>query len=351
MKKIISLLLICSILVLTLSSCGTKKEVLRVFNWGDFIADGVLDEFEDLYNCKIIYEVYDSNETMMTKVESGGNYDVVFPSDYAVAMMADKDLLMEIDFSKITNYKDVDPAYLLDAPYTDYCVPYMWGTLGILYNKEMVTDPVDSWGILFDDASMEKYHNQIYMLKGMRDSMGTALMYLGYSMNTADPKEINEAKELLLKQKAHVQGYMTDDVKDKMLGEEGAMALVFSGEGMKAVDDSEGMLGYSIPKEGTNLAIDNVAILKNAQNPELAHKFIDFLCSTDIAMRGAEETGYSSPMVSVREQLPENIKNSPRYPSHDILNKSEIFFSLSEETNALWNAAWIEIRGTVVDDE
>ena len=111
MKKIISLLLICSLLVLTLSSCGTKKEVLRVFNWGDFIADGVLDEFEDLYNCKIIYEVYDSNETMMTKVESGGNYDVVFPSDYAVAMMADKDLLMEIDFSKITNYKDVDPAY------------------------------------------------------------------------------------------------------------------------------------------------------------------------------------------------------------------------------------------------
>ena len=106
MKKIISLLLICSLLVLTLSSCGTKKEVLRVFNWGDFIADGVLDEFEDLYNCKVIYEVYDSNETMMTKVESGGNYDVVFPSDYAVAMMADKDLLMEIDFSKITTFHD-----------------------------------------------------------------------------------------------------------------------------------------------------------------------------------------------------------------------------------------------------
>lgn len=342
--KIAALICATAVAATALVGCsGEKKPVLKVANWGDFIAEGVISDFEEEYNCKVIYSEYDSNEIMLAQVRNSGadNYDVVFPSDYAVAAMREEGLLHELNYDNIPNYKNISETYKKQAhdPEDKYSVPYMAGVLGILYNTDKVTEPVDSMGIMFDD----KYAGQIFMLNGMRDTIGMTLAYLGYSMNTENQDELNQAKDLLMKQKPNVLAYVTDEVKDKMRVGEGALALVFSGEGMKAVDDTEN-LAFAIPKEGTNLAIDTTVVLKSSKNIELAEKFIDFLCRPDIALRNAEETGYISPNSAAVAQLPPELKNDPnRNPTKEIIDNSEIFLNLPEEAMERWSQIWTEV--------
>ena len=345
-KRILALALVVTMASLLLAGCGgEKKETLKVFNWGEYIADGVIKDFEKEYNCRVIYETFDSNEAMMAKVQNSGSssYDVVFPSEYTVSKMIELDMLHEINYENVPNASYINEAYkgLSYDPENKYSVPYMMNTLGILYNTEMVTEDVNSIGILFDD----KYEGNVLMLNGMRDTLGMALKYLGYSMNTANPSEIEEAKNLLIKQKPNVLAYCGDEVRDKMLNGEAALALVFSGEGNKAVAESDGMLEMTaVPKEGSNLAIDTMVILKGSQHTLLAEQFVNFMLRPDIALRNAEETGYTSPNTEAVKMLPPEIgENKNYYPAEEELSRCEIFLYLPEEAEKLWSDAWTKV--------
>lgn len=325
-----------------LTGCTRDKPTIYVYNWGDYIDESILEEFEKETGIKVVYDTYATNEDMYVKIKAGGSsYDVIFPSDYMLTRMIEEGLVQKLDLTKIPNAKYIEPRHLgwdYD-PKNEYSLPYYWGTVGILYNTTMVDDPVESWDILWDP----KYEKEILMLDSQRDSIGAALLKLGYSINTKDPQELAEAAELLKQQKPLVLAYVVDEGKDKMVAGEAALALTWSGEAMYAIGENPD-LSYAIPKEGTNLWFDVMAIPKGAKNIEGAHKFMDFLNRPEIALRNAEYTGYSTPNLAAWEMLPEEVRNDPRaYPSEEVLANTEVFVSLGE-TLKEYDRIWTEVK-------
>ena len=252
-----------------------NDEKLVVYNWGEYIDPEVLTIFEKETGIDVIYEEFETNEILYPKISSGAiAYDVICPSDYMIQRMIKNDLLSEIDFDNIPNLKNIGKQYLEQSrqfdPENKYSVPYCWGTVGILYNKTMVDEPVDSWSILWD----EKYKDSILMQDSVRDAFGVALKYLGYSLNSTDLDELTEAKNLLIEQKPLVQAYVIDQVRDKMIGNEAAIGVIYSGEAIYTQKENSN-LEYVIPKEGSNIWIDSWVIPKNAEHKENAEKFIN----------------------------------------------------------------------------
>jgi len=278
------------------ASVGAAKTKLYVFNCGDYIADTTIEKFETAYpEYEVVYEVFDTNEAMYQKlVSSNIPYDVLIPSDYMIERLIKENRLKEIDMTQLENYHYIGEAYKNTSydPENKYSVPYMWGTLGILYNKEKVDDVVDSWSILWN----EKYKGQILMLDSMRDSMAVALKKLGYSMNTTNESEINEAAQALIEQKPLVAEYGVDILKDKMIQGSYAFTVAYSGDALymqnqnAELNGGESVLEYVIPKEGSNFWIDAMCIPTTSQNTEGAMKFIDFMCSTEIAFDNISES-------------------------------------------------------------
>ena len=273
MKKNIKLFagfLIAVFLLSTLVGCFSgKKERLTVYNWADYIDESVLRQFEKEYGVKVIYETFSTNEDMYVKLKSGGaGYDVAFPSDYMIERMIKEDMLERIDMHNIDNYKYIDDTFknLSFDPDNEYSVPYLWGTLGILYDENIITEPVDSWDILWD----EKYKGQILMLDSQRDSIGVALKKLGFGLNAENVEQLELAKQELIRQKPLVMAYIVDEVKDMMIGREAALAVVWSGEAMEVTTEAGGGFKYVVPKEGSNIWFDNMVICKTTKNKELA---------------------------------------------------------------------------------
>lgn len=320
----------------------SDKPTLYVYNWGDYIDEDILDQFEDEHDVKLVYDTYSTNEDMYVKVTSGGsNYDVLFPSDYMIKRMIDEDLLEIINMDNIPNYKYIDPSFknLEHDPNNEYSVPYMWGTVGILYNTTMVEEPVDSWQILWD----EQYSKEILMIDSQRDSIGITLMMLGYSLNSTDPDQLEEAKQALIAQKPLVLAYVIDEAKDKMVAEEAAMAVVWSGDAIYAMRENEN-LQYAIPNEGSNLWFDGMVIPKTSENKELATKFIDFMNDPEIAFVNAEYTGYSTPHIQARQLLdPEIAEDKAAYPDADVLANCEVFVHIGEMLRQ-YDRIWTEIK-------
>ena len=210
---------------------------MYVYNWGDYIDESILKDFEEEYGIRVVYDTYATNEDMYVKIKSGGStYDVIFPSDYMLTRMREEGMLEKLDLEKIPNSKYIDPRFLgADYdPNNEYSLPYMWGTLGILYNTNLVDDPVDSWDILWNP----KYAKQILMLDSQRDSIGVALLKLGYSINTLNPDELVAAGEILKEQKPLVLAYVVDEGKDKMVSGEAALAVVWSGDAAYAIEEN-----------------------------------------------------------------------------------------------------------------
>lgn len=324
MKKIIILMtLILTIGTITVG-CGDAKPHINVYNWGDYIDKDVVKDFEKEYGIKVNYDMFETNEDMYIKVKQGGsNYDVLFPSDYMIERMIREGLLLKLDKSNIANLDKIDKKFMdLDFdPNNDYSVPYMWGTVGILYNKTMVDEEVNSWDILWD----KKYSGDIIMLNSQRDAIGITLKRLNYSMNTRNIEELQKAKKELIKQKPLVSAYMGDNIKDAMVSGEGALAIVWSGDAVAMIRDNPD-LAYVIPKEGTNLWFDNMVIPSTAENKDGAEKFIDFMTRPDIAARNTEYIGYSTPIPEAIELLPDDIKNSKvAYPPAEDIENVEIF--------------------------
>ncbi len=344
-KKFAVLSFIFSIAI-TSSACGKgsqdSSKVLNVYNVGDYIDESLIDEFEEKTGIKVQYSTYDTNEMMYQKVKSGSTrYDLIFPSDYMVQKMSREGLLRKINFNNIPNYKYIDKTFLHPKydPKDEYSVPYMWGTLGIVYNKELVKDKVDSWDILWNP----KYKRNILMFDSVRDTMGVALKKLGYSMNSVNPKQIEEAKQLLIKQKPLVLAYVNDDGKDRMVGDEAEMGIFYSGDVPLMKSENEN-LEYVIPKEGSNKWTDAICIPKTADNQEWAEEFINFLCDPDVNAKNTEYIGYSTPISAARAKLPKEMRDDKSlYPDPKILEKCEAFLDLGSKIK-LYDKAWIQLK-------
>ena len=344
MKKWISVLLAAVMLGSTvlLSGCGAGAgERLVVYNWEDYIGEDVIAMFEEETGIKVVYDVFESNEGMYAKVKnSGGGYDVLFPSDYMIEKMIREDMLEKIDISNVPNIVHIDERFKnMDYDPTDeYAVSYMWGTLGITYNTTMVTEPVDSWDILWDPA----YAGRIFMYNSQRDAFAAALKRLGYSLNTRDVAELTAAQEALSEQLPLVQAYLSDSVKDKMIGNEGALALTYSGDFLYSLPDNPD-LAYSIPKEGSNIWCDGMVIPKGAKNKANAEKFINFMCRPDIAALNSEYIGFSTTNVDALAYMdPEFISHPAYWPDEETLDRCEVFYDLGDFIRE-YERAWNEI--------
>ena len=288
---------------------GTNQVI--VYNWGEYLDPEVITLFEKETGINVVYEEFETNEIMYPKVQSGAiAYDVVCPSDYMIQRMIENDLLAELNFDNIPNVKNIGQEYFKQSRQFDsenkYSVPYCWGTVGILYNKTMVDEPIDSWSVLWD----EKYIDNILMQDSVRDAFAVALKYKGHSLNSTDLDELEEAKELLIEQKPLVQAYVIDQVRDKMIGNEAAIGVIYSGEAIYTQLENPN-LEYVIPKEGSNVWIDSWVIPKNAKHKENAEAFINFLCRPDIAKMNFDYITYSTPNTAARELIEDPaIRNS-----------------------------------------
>ncbi len=326
MKKLKLTILLAIVILGTsiLSACGDNTPSINVYNWGDYIDMDVIRDFEKEYGIKVVYDTFATNEDLYVKLKQGGSsYDVIFPSDYMIERMIREDLLVKLDKNNIPNLSKVDEKFLnLDYdPNNDYSVPYMWGTVGIIYNKTMVDEPLTSWADLWN----EKYKDQIIMLNSQRDSLAVALKKLGYSMNTRDIDELEAAKEELIIQKPLVTAYLGDEIKGAIVSGDAAIGVVWSGDAVAMIRDNPD-LEYVIPSEGTNLWFDAMVIPKSAKNKEGAEKFIDFMTRPDISAKNTDYIGYSTPVPEAVDQLPEDIKNSlVAYPTDEMIKNTEIF--------------------------
>lgn len=351
MKKILSVICASAVLLLPLTGCGgsgsgTNGEVI-VYNWGEYLDPETLEMFEEETGIKVIYDEFETNEIMYPKVEAGAaEYDVICPSDYMIQKLRENDLLAELDFNNIPNAKaNIGSQYWEKSkefdPENKYSVPYCWGTVGILYNKTMVDGPIDSWSVLWD----ETYADNILMQDSVRDAFMVALKWNGYSMNSTDAAELETAKNALIEQKPLVQAYVVDQVRDKMIGNEAAIGVIYSGEAIYTQRENPD-LEYVIPKEGTNVWIDSWVVTKNAPNKENAEKFINFMCRADIALMNFEYITYSTPNDAARELIEEDdIRNSPiAFPDLSQYSGLETFRYLGEDADQMYNDLWKEVK-------
>ena len=323
---------------------GTNQVI--VYNWGEYLDPEVITLFEKETGINVVYEEFETNEIMYPKVQSGAiAYDVVCPSDYMIQRMIENDLLAELNFDNIPNIKNIGQEYFKQSRQFDsenkYSVPYCWGTVGILYNKTMVDEPIDSWSVLWD----EKYKDSILMQDSVRDAFAVALKYKGHSLNSTDLDELEEAKELLIKQKPLVQAYVIDQVRDKMIGNEAAIGVIYSGEAIYTQLENPN-LEYVIPKEGSKVWIDSWVIPKNAKHKENAEDFINFLCRPDIAKMNFDYITYSTPNTAARELIEDPaIRNSKiAFPDASELERCETFQFLGDKNDAMYNKLWREIK-------
>ncbi|KIR03144.1 ABC transporter, periplasmic spermidine putrescine-binding protein PotD [Lachnospiraceae bacterium TWA4] len=350
MKKslaILSTLLLTSSLVL--GGCGSKDnstgEVLRVYNCGEYIAEEVIPQFEKETGIEVVYDTYETNEEMYPIIEAGGvSYDVLCTSDYMIEKMIANDLLTEIDFSNIQNMNYVDKSVLEKSktfdPKNTYSVPYTYGTLGILYNKSMVTEPVDSWNILWD----KKYKDNILMYNSVRDLFVPALVLNGDSINTTDEAKLQKAKQKLIEQKPLLQRYVMDQIKDIMISGSAKLAMAYSGE-VLAIQEANEDIAYAIPKEGTNYFIDSWVIPKNTKI-KAAEAWINYINKPEVAYQIFEYTTYATANTGAQEKMDESLKDNPAlFPSEEIVKKCEVFHTLGTEGDTLFNNLWLEIKG------
>lgn len=345
-KNVILSMLVVSSSYLLSGCSGGNSDALHIYNWGDYINPVVLDMFEEETGIRVIESPYDSNETMYTRiVHAGSQYDILFPSDYMIYRMINEDMLQPLNFDNIPNISNIDEQYkyLEFDPTNEYSVPYMWGTVGILYNTTMVSEPVTSWNILWDP----EYAGQIFMYASERDSMGIALKALGYSLNTVNEDEINAARDLLIEQKPLVQAYVNDNVKNFMIGNDGALAVVYSGDALYSMMNNPD-LDFALPTEGSNLWFDSMVIPKTSTKVEEAEMFINFMLRPDIAALNTNYIGYSTPNKAAIEQglIDEELINHPAFTvtdeQYEIL---EVFLDLGEHRE-LYTRAWTTVLGS-----
>lgn len=342
LKRTLALTLSAAMVLGLLSGCGSdvSANVLNVYNWGEYIDTDLLDRFEQETGIKVIYNTFDSNENLYSRIQTT-SYDVIIPSDYAISRFIDEDMLQPLNFDNIPNMKYIDEKYThLDFdPEQKYSVPYTWGVVGIVYNTKYVDEAdTGSWDLLWN----LKYTNRTAMFNNSRDALGIALMYLGCSLNTTDKDELRQAADLIIAGKPVYQGIWMDQILEKLPAEEIVAAPYYNGDAVTMIDENPDLAFY-VPKEGTNLFVDAMCIPKNAKNVEGAEKFINFMCSTEAAMANWEYIGYSSPHTGVYEQLDEETRNDPLYFPDTSAYPIEAYTNLPKDISQYYNDLWVDI--------
>lgn len=352
MKRILPVLLCLAIVfsILPVSALADEPVTINVYNWGQYISDGtdgrmdVNKAFTEATGIKVNYMTFDSNETMYTKLKTGGSsYDVIIPSDYMVARLIAEGMLEEIDFSNIPNYKYVDEAYKNTSydPDNKYSVPYTWGTVGVIYNKKYVDQAdIGSWDLMWNS----KYSGKILTFDNPRDGIAVAELLLGMSINTEDKDDLRTATYKLIEQKPLIQSYVMDQIFDKMEREEAWIAPYYAGDYLTMSEVNEN-LGFYFPKEGFNLFIDAICIPKGCQNKEAAEAYINFLCSPEVSAANLGYIGYSTPISEAKKYMdPDVVSNEVAYPDEETLSRGEAFINLSAETSQYTDSLWLEVK-------
>lgn len=344
MKKIIAIFTIFMMISTSMIACEKEeKTTINFLNWGENIAEGLIDEFEKKYNIKVNEVFVDDNEAMYQELTSGKiQYDVAVPGDYMVERLISEGRLEELDKQNIPNWTELLPSNLNRSfdPGNVYSLPYMNGTIGIVYNTELITEDINSWSDMWNP----KYRDEIFVLDSQRDAIGMALKYLGYSLNSTDEIELEEAKAALIEQKQLGTIYGADNVKDLMISGERAIAMIWSGEGLTLADEYDN-LKYIVPKEGANFWIDSLVIPKGTKNKEAAEIFINFLCEKDSAYRIAEEIGYTTLHEGAMMEQDEDVRNNPgAYMPEEVMDKCESYKYLNTEELLKYEKVWLEVK-------
>ena len=340
-------------------SCGcSSKKQLIIYNWGEYIAEDTISKFEAAYpQYEVVYRTFETNETMYPNLSNG--YDVIIPSDYMVCRLIDEDWIQPVDWSKLPNVEaNMDPMFKtmkytdnqeISDEVLDYAIPYLYCTVGLVYDANKIsipddtTDPSVIWGVLFDEANADK----VGMYDSMRESIGAALNYLGYSINTMDEGQLDEALQLLIDQKANLRpAYGVDNLKDKMASGELAASIAWSGDHIVMLDriaelgNTDRDLKYVLPK-GSNWSVDMMCVPTNCKNYEGAMDFINFMYDPEIALENCEYVGYSTPNVAAKAMLDPDVSGNPYYyPTEDIFSTLEVYYTsdaLEERYTELWN--------------
>jgi spermidine/putrescine transport system substrate-binding protein len=341
---IVSFALLYFVSGLNSSQGYTSGNTLTIFNWGDYIDADLVDKFEQETGIKVIYETFDSNEAMMTKIEQGGTaYDIAVPSEYAIEKMKEEDLLLPVDHTKIPNLKYIDPRFM-DLPFdpkNEYSIPYFWGTVGILYNIDILGDKkITSWNDLWDP----ELKNQILLIDGAREVMGMGLNSLHYSLNDKNKDHLVEAKEKLDRLTPNIKAIVGDEIRMLMENDEAGIGVVWSGTAQELMWEKEN-LEYVVPEEGSNLWFDNMVIPKTAKNPEAAHQFMNFILDPENAAQNTEYVGYSTPNKEAMKYMDEETISDERfYPDEEMTARLEVYENLGKRMLAYYNELFLEFK-------
>lgn len=321
-----------------------SKDTIIVYNWGDYIDPELITQFEEETGYKVIYETFDSNEAMLTKIKQGGtNYDIAIPSEYTINKMVKENLLEKLDYSKIKGMEHIDPRFLHQSfdPENTYSIPYFWGTLGIVYNTKVYPEGyLKEWR----DLWKPELKDSILFIDGAREMMGIALQTLGYSLNEKDETIVKEAGKYLKTLMPNAKAIIADEMKTYMIQGEANIAVTFSGEAAKMLNENED-LAYVVPSKGTNLWFDNIVIPKTVGNKEGAYAFINFMLRPEIAAKNAQYVGYATPNKDALALLPEEVTSDESfYPSEEAMEKMEVYENLGTDLLSLYNDLFLEAK-------
>ena len=319
------------------------RQVLNLYIWSGYLAPDTLKVFEQRFQARVQYDLYDSVEALLAKLQSGNSgYDIVVPSDYAVQILQRQRLLSPIDKAQLPNLeRNLDPQFLGRAfdPGNRYSVPYTWGTTGIGYRKDRVGQFTDGWQALWE----ERYRGKIVMLDDMRENFGAALKLAGFSINSRNPDQLQTAKALLEKQKPLLQAYNSSNFQELLVSGDAWLVQGWNGQIVKAARENPN-IGYLLPKQGTTIFIDSFCIPAGAAYKTLAHQFINYMLEPETAAAVVNHTGYTVANRAARPYINKALLNNPAlFPDSALLDKCEMLEDLGE-TVLIYDRLWTEVR-------
>lgn len=341
MKKFLFFLIAFLYLAILVTTCGTPENELHLYIWADYIKPELIERFEKEHHCHVIYDAFDTNESMYAKLKLGATgYDVIFPSGYTYELMMQQQMLEPINVEELPNLKNLDPKYSPEkSDSMIHAVPFAISYSGVAYRKDKVQPKDQSWSI-FGNAD---FKGRMTMLNDMREALGAALKYLGYSANTLNPEEVNQAANQLLEWKKNLAKFESEQNKHGIASAEYVVVQGYNGDMLQVMRENA-KVDFFIPKEGSIISIDYAVIPKDAPNPRLAHAFINFLLEASVAAENMQFTQFSSPNRAAIERLPKEMQNNPSlFPSQAILDKSDVIKYLGKE-GEIYNRAWDQVK-------
>ncbi len=318
-------------------------QTLVIYNWGNYIDPSLLKKFTKETGIAVDYQTFDSNEAMYTKINQGGTtYDLAVPSDYMIDKMKRENLLLKLDKSQIKGFDAISETFknLSFDPNNDYSIPYFWGTLGIVYNDQLVSEVPKEWSDLWKPI----YRDNILLYDGAREVLGLSLNSLGYNVNSKNMRELREATKRLESLTPNIKAIVGDEMKNYMINGEAAVGVTFSGEASEMLENNS-HLHYVVPSQGSNLWFDNLVIPKTAKHIKAAYRFINFMLEPENAAQNANYIGYATPNAKAKTLLPDDVKNDPAfYPNQTTMSRLQVYQNLGLKWLGIYNDLYLQFK-------